>query len=324
MINAAIVGVGRWGKTLVDAVQGSPRLRFVHGVSQEPDEVREFAARHGFRLSTDLKRVLADPEVQAVFLATPHSLHVEQVRAIAASGRAVWCEKPLALTRAEAARAVDACRAAGVVLASGNNKRCFASMQELKRVVLAGEIGEVMHIEGHFSNEYSTHGPGGGWRYDPRESPGAGMTGAGLHVLDALINLGGPLRRVDARLLSKKAPPDPRDVVAGLVDFASGATGMLATVRATPMYWRISVFGSNGFAEARDEDTLTVAKIGGQTTTQTFPHVDSLRVLAESFADAIEGRAPFLVSTTQMLDVIAGFEAVIASIDTGEPVKVSI
>ena len=141
MINAAIVGVGRWGKTLVDAVQGSPRLRFVHGVSQEPDEVREFAARHGFRLSTDLKRVLADPEVQAVFLATPHSLHVEQVRAIAASGRAVWCEKPLALTRAEAARAVDACRAAGVVLASGNNKRCFASMRELKRVVLAGEPG---------------------------------------------------------------------------------------------------------------------------------------------------------------------------------------
>ena len=321
MINAAIVGVGRWGKTLVGAVQGSARLRFVHGVSQEPDEVRAFAAQYGFRLSTDLKDVLADPEVQAVFLATPHSLHVEQVRAVAATGRAVSCEKPLALTRAEAARAVDACRAAGVVLASGNDKRCFASMRELKRAVSAGEIGEVMHIEGNFSNEYSAHGSGG-WRYDPRESPGAGMTGAGLHVLDALVNLGGPLKRVDARLLSKKAPPDPRDVVAALFDFASGATGMLATVRAAPMYWRISVFGSNGYAEARDEDSLTVAKIGGQTVTQTFPHVDSLGALAESFADAIEGRAPFLVSTTQMLDVIAGFEAVIASIKTGEPVMV--
>jgi predicted dehydrogenase len=105
------------------------------------------------------------------------------------------------------------------------------------------------------------------------------MTGAGLHMLDALVNLGGPLKRVDVRLLSKKAP-------------------------------------------ARDEDTLTVAKIGGQTLTQTFPHVDSLGALAESFADAIEGRAPFLVSTTQMLDVIAGFEAVITSIKTGEAVMV--
>ena len=321
MINAAIIGLGRWGKSLVGAVQNSQRLRFVHGVSQEPDEVREFAERHGFRLSTDLKDALADPEVQAVFLATPHSLHVEQVRTVAATGRAVWCEKPLALTRAEAARAVDACRAAGVVLASGNNKRCFASMQELKRVVSTGEIGEVMHIEGHFSNEHSTR-VSGGWRDDPRESPGAGMTGAGLHVLDALINLGGPLKRVDARLSSKKAPPDPRDVVAGLVDFASGATGMLATVRAAPMYWRFAVFGSNGYAEARDEDTLTVAKIGGQAVTQTFPHVDSLCVLVESFADAIEGRAPFLVPTSQMLDLIAGFEAVIASIETGKPVKI--
>jgi predicted dehydrogenase len=321
MINAAIIGLGRWGKSLVGAVQNSQRLRFVHGVSQEPDEVREFAERHGFRLSTDLKDALADPEVQAVFLATPHSLHVEQVRTVAATGRAVWCEKPLALTRAEAARAVDACRAAGVVLASGNNKRCFASMQELKRVVSTGEIGEVMHIEGHFSNEHSTR-VSGGWRDDPRESPGAGMTGAGLHVLDALINLGGPLKRVDARLSSKKAPPDPRDVVAGLVDFSSGATGMLATVRAAPMYWRFAVFGSNGYAEARDEDTLTVAKIGGQAVTQTFPHVDSLCVLVESFADAIEGRAPFLVPTSQMLDLIAGFEAVIASIETGKPVKI--
>ncbi|MDB5602597.1 MAG: oxidoreductase family protein [Xanthobacteraceae bacterium] len=321
MINAAIIGLGRWGKSLVSAVQGSERLRFVHGVSQEPDEARDFTTKHGLRLSTDLRDVLADPQVQAVFLATPHSLHVEQVQAVAANGRAVWCEKPLALTRTEAARAVEACRKAGVVLASGNNKRCFASMRELKRVVASGEIGEVMHIEGHFSNEHSTR-VSGGWRDDPRESPGAGMTGAGLHILDALINLGGPLTQVHTQLHTAKAPPDPRDVVAMLGKFANGASGMLTTVRATPMYWRFAVFGTNGYAEARDEDTLTVAKIGGEPVTQTYPHADSLRVLAESFADAIEGRAPFLVSTDQMLDLIGAFEAVIRSMDTGAPVAV--
>ena len=125
----------------------------------------------------------------------------QQIEAVARAGKPVWCEKPLALTREDAARAVAACREAGIVLGSGNNKRCFASMRELKRVVESGAIGDILHIEAHFSNEHSTRVVGGGWRDDPRESPGGGLTGAGLHVLDALINLGGPIRSVDAKLL---------------------------------------------------------------------------------------------------------------------------
>jgi predicted dehydrogenase len=322
MINAAVIGLGRWGKSLVTAVQGkSARLRFVHGVSKEPDEVRDFAAHHGFQLSTDLFDALADPLVQAVFLATPHSLHVEQVLAVAQDDKPVWCEKPLALTRADAVRAVDACKRAGVVLGSGNNKRCFASMRELARVVASGALGAILHIEGHFSNEHSTR-VAGGWRDDPREAPGLGMTGAGLHVLDAFINLGGPLRSVHAHGFKHTPPPDPRDAVAVLAQFASGATGLMATVRAAPMFWRIHVFGSEGSAEARNEDTLTVARIGETPETRTFEHVDSLLVLAEAFADAVAGRAPFPVSPAQMLDVIGAFEAVVRSIETGQPVKV--
>jgi predicted dehydrogenase len=321
MINAAMVGLGRWGQTVLGSIQGkSTRLRIVHGVTKEPELARELAAKHGFRLSTDLKDAIADPEVQAIMLATPHSLHVEQVRMVAASGKPVWCEKPLALTRTEAERAVAAVRAANVPLGSGNNKRCFASMLELKRVVDSGAIGKIMHIEGHFSNEHSTR-VSGGWRDDPAESPGAGMTGAGLHVLDAFVNLAGPISYVDARCVAKKAPPDPRDVVAILVEFAGGATGLMATVRAAPVYWRCAVFGTDGFVEARGEDTLIVGKIGGPTEERIFPHIDSLRFLLEAFADAIEGKAPFPVPPEQMLDVIGAFEAIITSLDKGAPVK---
>src|ERR1044072_6513375 len=74
MIDAAVIGRGRWGKSLVTAVQGkSGRLRFVHGVSKEPDEARALAGQHAFRLPTDLADAVAYPAVQAVFLATPHS-----------------------------------------------------------------------------------------------------------------------------------------------------------------------------------------------------------------------------------------------------------
>jgi predicted dehydrogenase len=323
MINLAMVGLGRWGQTHLNSIQDkSSRLRIVHGVTKEPELARDLAAKHGFRLSTDLKDAIADPEVQGIILATPHSLHVEQVRMVAAAGKPVWCEKPLALTRAEAERAVAAVKAAGVPLGSGNNKRCFASMRELKRVVESGEIGKVMHIEGHFSNEHSTR-VRGGWRDDPRESPGAGMTGAGLHVLDAFVNIAGPISYVDARCVTKKPPPDPRDVLAILVEFAGGATGLMATVRAAPVYWRCAVFGTDGYVEANGEDKLTVAKIGGAPKEQTFEHVDSLRVLLEAFADAIEGKAPFLVRPEQMLDVVGAFEATITSLEKGAPVKLA-
>jgi predicted dehydrogenase len=233
----------------------------------------------------------------------------------------VWSEKPLALTRAEAERAIAAVTKAKVPFALGNNKRCFASMRELKRIVTDGVIGDVLHVEGHFSNEHSTRVVGG-WRDDPRESPGGGMTGAGLHLIDAFVNLAGPIASVDAKVFSRKPPPDPRDVAAALVQFENGATGLLATVRAAPMYWRIQAFGTKGSVESRDETALTLSLIGKQPEVRTYPQVDSLAVLLEAFAETIETGKPFPVTTADMLDVVGAFEAIIRSIDEGKPVKV--
>jgi predicted dehydrogenase len=323
MINAAVIGLGRWGKNIVESVQGkSKRLRFIRGVSKEPELVGDFAAAKDFELSTEFEQAIADPRVQAVFLATPHSLHVQQISAVAAAGKPVWCEKPLALTRGEAARAVAATQKAGVPFALGNNKRCFSSMRELKRVVAEGSIGEVLHIEGNFTNEHSTRVKGG-WRDDPRESPGGGMTGAGLHVIDAFVNLAGPIAKVDARVFAQKVPPDPRDAGAALIEFESGATGVLATVRAAPAYWRVMVFGTKGWAEARDETVLTVALVGQQPETKIYPAVDSLGVLLEAFGETIETGKPFPVTTSDMLDVAGAFEAIIRSVTDGGPVKVA-
>src|SRR5437667_3053424 len=123
MIQAAIVGLGRWGKTLVEAVQGkSGRLRFTHAVSRNPAGLRDFGTRHGLEFVGELEPVLADPSIDAVVLATPHSLHCRQIIAAAKAGKAVFCEKPLTLTRDDAARAIAACREAGVVLRIGTDK----------------------------------------------------------------------------------------------------------------------------------------------------------------------------------------------------------
>jgi predicted dehydrogenase len=323
MIQAAMVGLGRWGQTILGSVQNkSERIRFVHGVSKDAAEGQPIATQYGLRLSDDLEGALADPEVQALFIATPHSLHLQHVRRVALAGKPVWCEKPLCLTRAEALEAIEACRRARVPLGTGTNKRCFASMRELQRIVSEGTLGDILHIEGHFSNEHSTR-VAGGWRDDPRESPGLGMTGAGLHILDAFVNLVGPIREVDAKVFSRRPPPDPRDVIAVLVEFCSGATGLMATVRAAPAYWRVHVFGTRGSAEARGEDTLIVSLIGKQPETRLYDHVDPLRTLIEAFVDTVEGKARFPITAPQILDMLGAFEAVLASVESGEPVMVA-
>jgi len=309
MIDAAIVGLGRWGRTLVDAVQGkSDKLRFTRAVSRNPDRLRDFAGRHQLQLVGDLSQVLADPAIGAVVLATPHSLHCEQVIAAAQAGKAVFCEKPLTLTETDAARAIEACRKAGVVLGVGTDKRFFPAVRELLRLVKGGELGRILHLEAHFSNEVA--GTASEWRYSLEESPAGGMTGTGIHMLDALVALAGPVRRVQALLLTHKPPPDPYDSLSALLEFASGISGTLAMVRSTPAYFRLHAFGRNASAEALGRTDLVLRRSDAETQQLSFPPVDSVRVNLEAFADAVAGVSPYPIPTSEMLATVAAFEAI--------------
>jgi len=310
-MDAAIIGLGRWGRSLVESVQGkSEKLRFVLGVDPDLERARDFAAKHHLRLAAKFDEALSVP---AVVLATPHSLHLPQVVAAAGAGRQIFCEKPLALTHADAAKMVAACERAGVVLGVGQNRRWWPAMRELRRIVEAGELGTLLHIEGHNSNENS-NAVSGGWRTLESESPGGGMTGAGLHALDAIVGIAGPVKRVKAQLLERKPPPAPHDTASALLEFESGVSGLLATVRATPFYWRVHAFGTKGNAEALGETEIVVRMSGRPPERRQLAPVDSLRAELEAFADAAEKRATFPVTTAQMLDTVAAFEAVVEAL----------
>jgi predicted dehydrogenase len=319
MINAAIVGLGWWGKNLVEAVQGkSERLRFVRGACRNTAPVEGFARLHGLTLGS-FADALGDPAIDAVVLATPHSLHAEQIVAAAQARKPVLCEKPLTLARADAARAIDACRQAGTVLALAENHRFWPNMRELHRIATSGELGELLHVEGHASNENAGRFFGA-WRHDPSESPAGGMTGTGVHVLDAFIHIMGPVRSVSAQLVTRKPAPDPTDMMSAMFRFASGATGLLATVRSTPNYRRVHVFGRDGSAEALGESELVVRRSGRPETRLRFAPIDSLRAELEAFADAVSGAAPYPITTAEVLDTVAAFEALVRSAETERPV----
>jgi predicted dehydrogenase len=318
MINCAIVGLGRWGRALVNAAANVERLKISRAVEADIDAARSFCAERNIQLGGDLSAVLADRAIDAVLLATPHSQHRAQVIAAAAAGKQVFCEKPLALRRTDAAGMFEACREARVVLAVGHNRRYWPSIMALREIVASGELGIILHAEGHNSNENSQIVTSG-WRLSPEESPGGGLTGAGLHVLDTLVSVLGPARQVYARLSSREAGPPPLDSAMLAIDFASGVTATVATVRATPFYWRTHVFGAGGSAEALDETTLVLRKSGHPPEVRNYPPQDSLKAELEAFADAVEGKQPFPLPEADVLATLAAFEAALRSMQSGQP-----
>jgi predicted dehydrogenase len=319
MIHTAIVGLGRWGRNLVEASIGHDRLKIVRAVEPDIKAAQGFCAQHHLELTGDLDTVLADKAIDAVLLATPHSLHPAQVIACAGAWKQVFCEKPLALHRADAARMFDACRKAGVALAVGHSRRFWPSMCALHDIVAGGELGTILHVEGHNSNENSNNVIAG-WRLSPEESPGGGLTGAGLHILDAFVSMLGPVRRVYAQLNSRAQGPPALDTAMVALNFANDVTGTLATVRATPFYWRVHVFGTKGSAEVLDEATLILRMTGNKPERITYPVIDVLRAELDAFADAIEKKAPFPVPEAEVLATLSAFEAALRSMTSGVPV----
>ena len=194
------------------------------------------------------------------------------------------------------------------MLGVGTDKRFYPSLRELVQLIKGGELGRALHLEAHFSNEVA--GTFTEWRYSLEESPAGGMTGTGIHALDTMIAMAGPVRRVQALLLSHKPPPDPLDSLSVLLEFASGISGTLAAVRSTPTYLRVHALGRNASAEALGRNDLLLRRSGAEPQNLSFPPVDSVRVNLEAFADAVAGRAPYPISTSEMLDTVAAFEAI--------------
>jgi len=320
MINAGIAGLGWWGRTLVNAVQSkSEAIRFVQAAVRDPAKSAEYAQSQGLSLASDYEALLDNPEVDAVVLATPHSVHTEQVLAAAAARKHVFCEKPLAMSRAEAERMVRACQDAGVILAVGQNKRFWASMVELRKIVDSGDLGTILHIESHSSNQNSANFSA--WREDPQEAPGGGMTGSGVHILDAMVSVAGSVATVNASLMTQRSGADPRDTITALMTFQNGISGTLAAVRATPLYWRVHVFGDQGSVESLSETQLVVRKSGGVVEHREVPAINSVFSELEAFALAIRGEAPFPITTQDMVETAAAFEAILQSVRTGQTVR---
>ncbi|HEX4614544.1 MAG TPA: Gfo/Idh/MocA family oxidoreductase [Stellaceae bacterium] len=333
MINAAIVGLGRWGRTLVNSVQGkSSAIRFTAGHTRTRAPAETFCAENGIALKDDLDQILADPAIDGVVFATPHSQHGAQVERTAAAGKHVFMEKPFTLDMKSAEAAIDAAVRAGVVLAVAYPRRFHPAMIELKTRITDGRLGTVSHCESAQASPAGLTMSPDYWRSDPQEAPAGAMTATGVHNLDALIYLFGKieevyctsLRRVMARL---------EDTTTVLLGLANGISATLYCSLITAPAYRFAVYGTNGSVDlATSELEFRFTPVTPPTTgrhTAPAPEIieykgfNALAAELEGFAAAINGKRPYPITAEEVLHGVAAFEAIVRSAALHQPVKVS-
>lgn len=336
MIKAAIVGLGRWGQNLVDSVQGkSDRIRFVTGVLRHPEKARDYARARGLKLERDYAKVLADPRVEAIVLATPHTVHAGQIAAALQAGKPVFTEKPFTLTAAEAADLVELATRKQLALAVGYNWRFQPALNEIRRMLEDGRLGKLLHIEGNFCGPSVYRFPKSHWRQQREEGPAGGMTGRGVHVVDAMLYLAGPVESVHAQSRRIALDYGIDDTTSMLFKFKGGATAYLGTVIATAETWRMQVFGSRGWVEVGDVEHLTTWPMRtcfvdpqnlhthGKPQVVAFPETSTERAELEHFADAVASGRPLAAPGGDEEHGVAVFEAIVESAKLGRSVELA-
>jgi len=325
MINAAIVGLGWWGRTLVRAVQGMPDMKIVAGATGRRALAEDFAAEQGFDLRDDLEALLSDPAIDAVILATPHLDHEAHVVATAQAGKHIFIEKPFTLDGPSASRAIAAVQKAGVVIGLGHNRRFHPHMSMLRDKVRAGELGTILHVEGTMTAPNGLFLKPDSWRVDPRQSPAGGMAGMGIHMVDSMIDIVGTIADVSCQSVHRVVPSGAQDTTSILLAFADGTTGFVSCMSATAPTYRFCVYGSKGVVEIRGQgldhysfSPTPDAPLGGHASakpieTSTLPGVDTVPLELAAFAAAVRGEMAFPITHEQMIHGAAVFGAVAQS-----------
>lgn len=324
-LRAASIGLGWWGGVLAEAAARSAQVEVVSCFARSQETREAFAGKHGCRPAGSFDEVLADDEVDALIVATPHGTHLEMVEAAAEAGKHVFLEKPITLTAEEGRACVAAADAAGITLLIGHHRRRSAANRALKRIVDSGDLGTIHLVSADmYVPKYQDPPPGSGWRMTREESPAGAMTGLGVHMVDTMQYLLGPIARVSAmskRILARSALDDMTSVV---LEFASGPLGTLNTSLVLPRRCDLSIHGHEQNAWSLEDGTRLLRQTKAEPAPQeeAIEPVDELVEQLDELAACVRDGSRPETDGAAAVDVVAVLEAIVASIETDRPVEV--
>ena len=301
---------------------GSRRLEGARAFAEEFDVARV----HG-----SYEALAADDDIDIVYIATPHPMHAENALLLLEHGKHVLIEKPFTLNVKSARAALDAVNQAGVVLGIDYQRRFHASISEIRNRVRDGSLGTLSCCVGELTTPSGPSLPKESWRVNPEETPAGALTALGVHLVDGFIDLCGEVDEVCC-VNTRRASPLVDDTTVFTMRHKNGVTSTSTCSLASALSFSVSVYGARGIAKTTgpNMDTFQFIPVpdkgGGPASPQ--PEVienkgfDPVKAALEAFASAVRGEAPYPIPEEQIIHGVAVFEAIVASANTGQPIKV--
>ena len=296
-----LIGTGRIAEDRVlpgiNSFAGNKLIGVVSRTQARADDfARRFNAQHAY---TNFDDLLKNPEVTVVAIHTPNAQHAEQAIAAARAGKHVFCDKPMAISAADAERIVRECEKAGVTLGVNFHNRQMPCFLETRRIVQSGEIGKVLMVQLEASAGVGASSVAATWRQDPAQAGLGTSMNVGTHVYDILRFIQGS-EIVMVSAMFDTAPQVMETTSLTTFRFANGALAQLNVNQSTPNpHNDFVIYGSKGritgrsLTRSREGGELQVSIDGGASRVTKYPAINAHEACVVEFSKALlEGRAP--------------------------------
>jgi predicted dehydrogenase len=317
--------MGWWSDVLADAIQRSGKLEIVGCYTRSEEKRRKFAAKYRCRPAGSYEEMLADSSIEAIINTTPNDVHLATTRAAAEAGKHVFLDKPIANRVADGRAITQACRAAGVVLALGYQRRRESQFRWIRRQIDAGLFGKLVNAEANISRDRLGKIDLTSWRYQAAGMPGGVMLQIGIHYIDVLEYLIGPVHAVRGQAAQLVLPGDNPDVASLILEHDNGVLSTLnASYASASEYYLMNVYGKDATAYYDLHNGLRLLKRGETAPVAVqYEKNDTLVEQLEEFAAAARGQGRHEVGGEYATRSLAVVRAGILSAQEGRRVEVA-
>src|SRR6516162_3423024 len=318
-LRVAVLGIGWWSDVLADAARRSGMIEIAACYTRSADKRRAFATKYGCHAAASYDDILADPDIEAIINTTPNAEHLATTRMAAAAGKHVFLDKPIANVVAEGREIARLCEASGVVLALGYQRRRESHFRWIKAEIDAGRFGRLVQAECNISRDRLGKIDLSSWRYQAAGMPGGVMLQIGIHYVDVLEYLLGPIKAVSGRLVQLVLPGNNPDVASLIFEHESGALSTLnASYASASEYYMMNIYGKEASAYYDLYNGLRLLRRGSSCPLAIpFEANDTIMEQLEEFAAAVRGRGRPEVSGDSATASLAVIRAGIVSAREG-------
>jgi predicted dehydrogenase len=325
-ITIGLVGVANHGATILQAILSSPNLKLITCYDLNTAAMDRVIKDHNIRGVSSYDELIDDPSIDSVALVTPNHLHRDQAEKAARKGKHVFLEKPIANTVKDAKEIIAVLREAGCVLSVGHNARRKRTFRRAKAILKENRIGAIVGVEANLSRPAGLLVGLPPWKADPDTCPLLPMMQLGIHFVDTVRYLLGPIESVSSIAGQIAMKGEVYDSTAALLRLESGIPVALSSYYVSPDVYYIKIYGTNGIllcTNSRLRLETTANHIEYTVDEEDFSDEGMESYISEmtEFADCIINRTEPETGGVEAIEALAAVEAMSDSIKTGKSIR---